>query len=124
RPSQRPRTRRCGTRRPSSVSSFLSVLRTHTRACSPGSASCQLFAPRRGVIIGAEKPARRTPARRYTLLKAQQWSYSPCEEGVRHGERYHDDYEPCQSVCLGGVSQTALFLCPPAGTGPDPATSG
>jgi hypothetical protein len=33
--------------------------------------SCQLFAPRRGVIIGAETPARRTPARRYTLLKGQ-----------------------------------------------------
>jgi hypothetical protein len=31
----------------------------------------QLFAPRSGVIIGAETPARRTPARRYTLLKGQ-----------------------------------------------------
>src|ERR1043166_3080926 len=41
----------------------------------------------------------------------------PLAKGVRHGERYHDVHEPCQSVCLGGVSTAAVFLCSPAGTG-------
>src|SRR5215211_3751882 len=41
----------------------------------------------------------------------------PCQEGVRHGESYHDDDQPCQPVCLGRVSATALLLCPAAGTG-------
>src|SRR5919197_855007 len=43
--------------------------------------------------------------------------YPLCQEGVRHGERYHDDDQPCQPVCLRRVSAAALLLCPRAGTG-------
>src|SRR5947208_4258196 len=50
--------------------------------------------------------------------------YPLCREGVRHGERYHDDDQPCQPVCLGRVSAAALLLCPRAGTGADPAKNG
>src|SRR2546421_12762469 len=88
------------------------------------SASCQFFAPSKGAFSGTEARIARTPTRRYAPSKGQQGEHPLARKEFAYVERYHDDHEPCQPVCLRRVPQTALFLCPTPGTGADPAKNG